>query len=156
MDLCRLNICDEVTWGSRCLTSPATRVFIQKLVHASSKRNIKIPHLWPFHEGDLKVTNGFSIQRASYAESVPNSDVIMVRHYLSLPKTLMCRLLIMNYKRSPPSNGMVDKVYLITRNVLNCCGKYYLYSHLSYLGVKITQNPRQEREEIMYTTWPIP
>ena len=38
----------DVTWASSRLKSPTDKLFVQQLVEAYIRRNIKVPHYWPF------------------------------------------------------------------------------------------------------------
>ena len=55
--LCKMHTCKtkifqsirpQLSW---CLESPGTPLFVQQLVHANAKGDIKVPHYWPFMTG---------------------------------------------------------------------------------------------------------
>ena len=65
-----------VTWLSWRLKSSATHLLFQKLVQAISKRNIEVPHHWPFVGGPTG-DDGFTPQGPVMRKAFSSHDVIM-------------------------------------------------------------------------------
>ena len=72
----------DIAWAPQHLISLATQLFVEYLIQADNKTNMKALHYWPICEGNPLVTSGFPSQRDSNAGSIS-----MSRHRYSMVRS---------------------------------------------------------------------